>query len=104
MYPIVYIPTQLSFQIERCNVAEVVFLASKTYSMKFDDISEIKSKGIQLKGNLDNIKFDNLKKLVGDPLLIQRCSNSGFIKYGSLLVTYECRRDLQALNLGVLGL
>ncbi len=92
------LPIQLSFQIEHCNVAEVIFLASKTYSMKFDDNSELhKAKGIQLKRNLDNIKFDNLKKLVGDPLLFQRCDNSGFIKYGSLLVTYECRRDLQVL-------
>ncbi len=66
--------------------------------MKFDDNSEIhKTKGIQLKRNIDNIKFDNLKKLVDDPLLIQRCSNSGFVKYGPLICTYECRRDLQPL-------
>ncbi len=88
----------LSFQIERCNVSEAIFLSSKTYSMKFDDKSEIqKTKGIQLKRNLDNIRFDNLKKLVDDPLLLQRCSNSGFIKYGPLICTNECRRDLQPL-------
>ncbi len=66
--------------------------------MKFDDNSEIqKTKGIQLNQNYDNINFDNLKKLVDNPLAVQRCSNSGFVKYGPLICTYQCRRNLQPL-------